>query len=1100
MSFSSTSNRSQYTGNGATSSYDYTFKIFSQTDLLVTVRNTSGVETTLTITTDYTVDGVGDSGGGSISLVNSGQAWLTSGNLTTGYILAIRRVRPLTQTTDIRNQGSYFPETIEDEFDRGRMIDQQQQDEIDRSLKLPETISGASFDMSLPADLLSNGASKVPLINSSGDGFDTASTWPTGDQVVNAQTYAEAADTSKDLAEEWASKTDGIVDSTDYSSKAWAIGGTGVTDTASAGASKEWATETSSTVDGSEYSSKEYAVGTQTRGAANGGSSKDWATYTAGTVDDTEYSAKYYSQQAALSAAEAGTSAASAQWSDVSYKTNADSPITIADSDSGTLFVIDTSGGAVTVNLPAISGLTLDAPWVVGFKKSTTDSNDITINRNGTDTIDGTTSVTISRAKSGRNLIPDADGTPDDWTSIEFGEVPIDGDIVGTSDAQVLTNKTFDDEIVLKELASAPSTPASGYKAIYPKTDGLLYTLDDAGIEVPVGTGSGGGLDVFYNQDFEIFGNASVFSTGNNATPDAAATGTLDGAIADETSSPLSGDQSIKYTMGSSSADDFIINSSDLDIDVKQVGNYIGFTCYYTYNGDDDDIRFFVLDQDDAELTDSSEYIKTASVATRFSTSVYVPSGTTGIRYGFQVVTGNSGKIFLFDDIEFSSNPLAYKRLQEPMNILVLGSPTSSYTANTAIAFASTTSVTDFEGIFNTSTGVLTAPRRGLYTFDAFWNTNVAVNSRLYIAKGSAETVVAGITHSASGFLTGSATIFLEAGETASMRATIGWSAVGASRLSISYTRESEHIITPTKSGIETYLADTQAGFGSTNTKIPYFTNVRTNTIGRIGVVGNDSTNGFSFTASKKCLAFMSFCSNAAASNFIGISLNSSQLTSTVDTISVDDRVSLGLTNAANSPDVVSCALVLSPGDVLRPHTEGNAAGVAARCHISLTVVDFEQQVLSAIPAYGKVCVLKDVKSTNTAGGTFTSGGWITRTLNTKESGDSFLSLAVDNLSFTITLPGTYLIEAQAPAFAVAQHQTRLQNLTTATTASQGTSDYSSGSQTWSFVKAVVTVSSATQYALQHRCNTTGTTNGLGVAANLGSDETYSTVTITKIT
>ena len=109
----------------------------------------------------------------------------------------------------------------------------------------------------------------------------------------------------KGPAKDWAIETTGTVDGTNHSAKAWAVGGTGVTDTASRGAAKEWATETASSVDTSEYSSKEYAIGTQRRGAANGGSAKDWATYTSGTVDNAEYSAKYYAQQAAASATSA---------------------------------------------------------------------------------------------------------------------------------------------------------------------------------------------------------------------------------------------------------------------------------------------------------------------------------------------------------------------------------------------------------------------------------------------------------------------------------------------------------------------------------------------------------------------------------------------------------------------------------------------------------------------------------------------------------------------------------------------------------------------------------------------------------------------------
>lgn len=72
---------------------------------------------------------------------------------------------------------------------------------------------------------------------------------------------ATASATSATNSQNWAVKTNGIVDSTDYASKAWAIGGTGVTNTSSRGAAKEWAiTAEDSTVDGSGYSSLHWAA------------------------------------------------------------------------------------------------------------------------------------------------------------------------------------------------------------------------------------------------------------------------------------------------------------------------------------------------------------------------------------------------------------------------------------------------------------------------------------------------------------------------------------------------------------------------------------------------------------------------------------------------------------------------------------------------------------------------------------------------------------------------------------------------------------------------------------------------------------------------
>ena len=123
------------------------------------------------------------------------------------------------------------------------------------------------------------------------------------EKALDAQT---ASETAKTTSQNYAIKTDGAVESSNYSSKAWALGGTGVTDTAGSGASKEWATDTTNTVDGTEYSAKEYAIGTQS-GQTNG-SAKQWALGGGAgfdrdtAVSGSEYSAKYWANQAANSA------------------------------------------------------------------------------------------------------------------------------------------------------------------------------------------------------------------------------------------------------------------------------------------------------------------------------------------------------------------------------------------------------------------------------------------------------------------------------------------------------------------------------------------------------------------------------------------------------------------------------------------------------------------------------------------------------------------------------------------------------------------------------------------------------------------------------
>lgn len=179
MSLSSANNRNDYVGNGATSVYAYTFKVFANTQLKVT-KNVSGTETVLALTTDYTVSGVGSASGGNITLV--------AGNLPSGVTLTIQRNLSIVQETEFRNLGEFYPESHEDQFDRTTMIQQQEKERVDRAVKLPDSIAASVFDTTLPTDIET--ADAVLAVNPTGDGFVMG---PTISTISGASASAAAA-------------------------------------------------------------------------------------------------------------------------------------------------------------------------------------------------------------------------------------------------------------------------------------------------------------------------------------------------------------------------------------------------------------------------------------------------------------------------------------------------------------------------------------------------------------------------------------------------------------------------------------------------------------------------------------------------------------------------------------------------------------------------------------------------------------------------------------------------------------------------------------------------------------------------------------------
>jgi len=146
--------------------------------------------------------------------------------------------------------------------------------------------------------------------------------------------------------------------------------------------------------------------------------------------------------------------------------------------------------------------------------------------------------------------------------------------------------------------------------------------------------------------------------------------------------------------------------------------------------------------------------------------------------------------------------------------------------------------------------------------------------------------------------------------------------------------------------------------------------------------------------------------------------------------------------------------------------------------------------------------LLRDEKSSGTNGGTFTSGAWRTRELNTKVTDEIGITLS----SNQFTLPaGTYDIVARAPAYFINTHKARLRNITDDTTVTEGTSEKSNDDASFSetsqesVIRTRLTITTSITFEIQHQCQTTGNTNGLGIATTFSTDnEIYTTVEIVR--
>ncbi len=145
--------------------------------------------------------------------------------------------------------------------------------------------------------------------------------------------------------------------------------------------------------------------------------------------------------------------------------------------------------------------------------------------------------------------------------------------------------------------------------------------------------------------------------------------------------------------------------------------------------------------------------------------------------------------------------------------------------------------------------------------------------------------------------------------------------------------------------------------------------------------------------------------------------------------------------------------------------------------------------------------VVLDQKTVNTAGGTFTTGAYRTRDLNTEAlDTNNDCTLAANQMTLSA---GVYDAEIVCPAFHVNQHKARLYNVTDAATLLVGTSEWQEqtdpGTTSHSFITGRFTIGASKAIEVQHASSLTQATTGFGVQANLTEVEIYTTVRLFRV-
>jgi hypothetical protein len=564
----------------------------------------------------------------------------------------------------------------------------------------------------------------------------------------------------------------------------------------------------------------------------------------------------------------------------------------------------------------------------------------------------------------------------------------------------------------MQQQGSTPSNPAAGRNKLYFKNDGSLYQLDSSGVETAVGTGGGGGSGLGIN--YITNANAEVDASDWSTFADAAGTSPVDGTggapsstLTASASSPLNGTQSFIFSKGAANRQGEGV-STPFTIDAADKGQVLSISFNYQVSsgsmaaGDASDIRVWIYDITNAALIQPVLHTLPGNGSSphKYLGSFQAAPDSVSYRLILHVATTSATAYDLkFDNVVVG--PSAITESSDSGQVIVAKykqSGSSTPGAGNPIDF----SVKVHDTNLNVTTGAawkFTAQSAGYYKVETcLYAPGGAATLALY-KNGSSDSIIGELD--AAGVETYGTVVHLLAGEYIDLRPSTGVS-IGTADTSISIFK------LPTPSSSVAGIAQSEVlltngnGHGSTNTKIRRYSTPQIQSGGDI-TYADSAADGASFTINTAGTYEITIVDAYSVNNSqIGASINSSQLTTSIDNITAADRLVFTNTSAAGFFNSASATFFANAGDVVRVHDNGNNDDTSAVSSVRIVKVQSPGVVLGA----------RQSEVYLTGGSGSGSSGTTTRRFTTLESqigGDiTYLASATDGDGFQVNVGGTY--------------------------------------------------------------------------------------------